>query len=96
MSKMTKHRGDDLIFPVWLVFHKNGAVRLCRREPDLSRDERCMYVEAKLPLTLWEVPTLRASIAVDGAGAPKVDLEIACDTIRAALGVDVDLQVVGP
>lgn len=83
----------------WLAFSDSGRVRLTIREPDITRDERKMYVQAALPLSLWSTPALRATITVtedDHEPQFNIDLQAAGDAMREALGVDVDIRVVPP
>ncbi|PZU63807.1 hypothetical protein [Sphingobium sp.] len=93
MSSSTYRTGDDLIFGFWLIFDKLGDVRMTRRPPSLARDERAVSMDARLPLALWDTPTLRAQLVVNADAAPTVNLEIATEALKSALGVDIDLQV---
>jgi hypothetical protein len=84
-------------FDFWLVFSSSGRVRQTVREPDVSRDERKMFVHAALPKSLWHSPSLRATITVtDDNHEPKFELDLtaAGDALRSALGVDIDMRVV--
>lgn len=84
-------------FDFWLVFNSNGKIRQTVREPDVSRDERKMFVKAVLPKSLWSSPALRATINVtDDNHEPKFELDLtaAGDALRGALGVDIDMKVV--
>lgn len=84
-------------FNFWLVFDKSGKVRHTVREPDVSRDERKMFMEVDLPKSLWSSPALKATVRVtDDEHEPKfkIDLTAAGDALRGALGVDVDMRIV--
>lgn len=86
-------------FDFWLVFSSSGKIRQTIREPDVSRDERKMFVKAVLPKSLWSSPALRATIRVtDDDHEPnfEIDLTAAGDALRGALGVDIDMQIVTP
>lgn len=100
MTQTTYQTGKTLKFPMWLVFSSNGDVRVTRREPrSLSRDERALYLEATLPMSLWETPVLRASLNVAEAApgaSTRLDITAASEALKGALGVDIDLQVRGP
>jgi hypothetical protein len=85
-ARNSRITNNEVIYGFYLVFEEAGGVRLTRTEPHLDRAERAMFVQAKLPRTLWRTPSLRASI----------DIEIAGDALRSALGVDVDLKVIEP
>jgi len=89
---------SEVIYGFWLIFEEAGAVRLTRTEPSLDRAERAMYVNATLPRSMWRVPQLRAEINVaSGQDASKtINLTLAADAIKGALGVDVDLKVIEP
>ena len=54
-----------------------------------------MYMSVKLPLSLWETPTLRASIDVASDAPVPVDINIDAvqSAVRQAIGMDVDVQV---
>lgn len=85
-------------YGLWLVFDESGGIRLTRTEPSLDRTERTMFIQAKLPRSLWASPTLRAVIDVNAgvAGAYEAKIEAAADALRGALGVDIDLKVIPP
>lgn len=86
-------------FDFWLVFNRNGSIRCTKREPDVTRDERKMFVKTALPKSLWSSPALRATIRVtDDDHEPKfnLDLTAAADALRQTLGVDVDMRIVPP
>lgn len=100
MTQTTYRTGKTIKFPMSLIFSSTGDVHVTRREPrSLSRDERSLFLEATLPLSLWATPVLRASLNVaeaePGASA-KIDLVAASEALRGALGVDIDLQVREP
>jgi hypothetical protein len=86
----------EVIYGFWLVFEEAGSIRLTRVEPHLDRAERSMFVQANLPRSLWRTPTLRANIGVKPSptGGYSVDLAVAADALRGALGVDIDLKVI--
>lgn len=100
MSRESYTAGETLIVPMWLIFTSGGEVRVTRREPTkLDRDERAMHLCAKLPLALWAQPTLSATLTVETPGPEaRVNLDItgASAALKAALGVDIDLQVSEP
>lgn len=96
MARMTIERSDHLECGLWLVFDRNGAVRMTRTEPRLDRNERAMFIQAKLPLALWSTPSLRATIDVQADGAPTISIDLLADALRSSLGVDVDLRVIAP
>lgn len=97
MAKTSYRTGDKLKFPMWLVFHRNGTVRLTRTAGQVSRDERALFLDATLPISLWDTPSLRASLEVQSAepGAEvRLDVVAASEALKGALGVDIDLRVV--
>lgn len=100
MSKVSYTCGNVINYPMWLIFSRNGDVRLTRREPgQLSRDERALRLDATLPLSLWEIPVLHASLNIESpeAGASiNLDLTAAGEALKGALGLDIDLQVREP
>ena len=100
MSTVSYEVGKTMKFPLWLIFSDTGEVRMTRREPSrLARDERALFLEATLPLSLWATPALSARLTVEAPGTPatvKLDLAAASEALKGALGVDIDLQVREP
>ncbi len=88
----------EVTFGFWLAFEEAGGVRLTRTEPHLDRAERAMYLQATLPRSLWNRPTLRAHIVVQPGQdlTEPINLSVASDALRSALGVDIDLKVIEP
>jgi hypothetical protein len=84
--------GDNMAYPFWLVFNRDGTMRLVRRPPTLDRHERGMSVSATLPMSLWDTPMLNATITL-AEGEPvasfNLDVVAAAGALRSALGVDV-------
>lgn len=82
----------------WLVFDGGGTSqpRVASRSPSLRRHERAIYLEVTLPKSLWEIPTLKASIVVDSpeASASVIDVAAVSEAVRKATGLDFDIQVV--
>lgn len=100
MSPRNTHATATAIcFSFWLVFDKDGSMRMTRTEPSLDRAERSMFLSVTLPKTLWQTPSLRGHITVPGdAAAPEFTLDVATvgEALRQALGVDIDLKVHTP
>lgn len=97
MAQISYQHGYTMKFPLWLVFDRDGTVKLYRKSPVLGRDERAMYLDVSLPLSLWNQPSLRANITVeqtDPDAAVLLDLEAAGAALKGALGVDIDLQII--
>lgn len=94
-SPLSTKRPDHIEYSLWLVFDDRGGVRLARRRPSLSRNERAMAITAKLPLTLFSTPELKASISVDPSNVSSVnfDLDQVGSILSSALGIEVDLKV---
>lgn len=84
----------EIIYDFWLVFDESGGLRLSRGKPALGRNERGMALSATLPRSLFATPTLRAKISVEDNGETAVNLDLAAETLREALGVDIDIQLV--
>ena len=96
MAARTSFRGRDSIeYSFWLVFADDGAMRFARTQPSIGRGERAMACTATLPLSLFRVPELRATIAIDdpAGGAFKIDVEAASEALKAVVGCDIDLTV---
>lgn len=97
MTAASIMRHDHIEYCFWLTFYADGAMRFTRTRPALGRTERSMRCVATLPKSLFSTPTLSATITVDDAGAAAmaVDVRAASDALSLALGVDVDLRIVG-
>jgi hypothetical protein len=98
MARYSTRRHDSIQYCFWLVFGDDGNLRMTRGEPDISRGERAMACTAELPLSLFSVPTLKATIGIS-EGVPsefRIDVDAASDALRQAIGVDIDLRVVAP
>lgn len=87
---------DTLHATLWLIFKRDGSVRMSRGEPSLSRDERAMQFTAKLPIALWRVPMLVATVNVEppDTSVSAIDVTIAGEALKGALGCDIDVRVV--
>lgn len=79
----------------WLIFDSNGGVRLTRGEPGLARNERGMSMTARLPGALFRTPTLSGTMTIEAPEPvlPPIDITAAAEALKAALGVDIDLQI---
>lgn len=98
MSASSTVRSDHIEYALWLIFDKNGGIRMTRREPGIERHERAVSLVCKLPKSLFSTPTLRATMTIDdaGAGTLAIDVEAANVAIKQALGVDIDLRINTP
>lgn len=89
-------RDGRIEYALWLTFDRFGNVRMSRGEPRVGRHERSVSLMATLPMSLFDVPTLRGTLTVedtsDGLGA-NLDILAAVDALKGALGVDIDLKV---
>jgi hypothetical protein len=95
VQKHSSVTNDVLTAKLWLIFRRDGTVRMTRNEPDLSRDERAVALTAKLPLALFRVPLLTAVLTVDTPEFPPqlIDIAAAGEALKSALGVDIDVRV---
>ncbi|MGH6730016.1 MAG: hypothetical protein ACREBK_07665 [Sphingomicrobium sp.] len=70
------------------------SVRVGASYPSLSRNERAINLKIKLPLALFETPPITATITVaEPDGAASIDLTAVAESVRQAIGMDVDIQV---
>lgn len=92
------NRGDHWDISCWLIFDSGGGVRLTRGQPDLSRNERGMKLEVKLPHALFKTPMLQASMVIEAQEpiVPPIDLSAAASALKMSLGCDVDIRIVEP
>lgn len=90
-------RDKSITYGFWLIFDSAGGMRLARQRPNAGRAERAMFMEATLPRALFSTPDLRGTITVaDPLDAPiSIDVAAASEALSQALGVDIDLKVVG-
>jgi hypothetical protein len=90
-------RSDHIEYSFWLAFGFDGSVSLSRAQPSLTPNQRAMSLVAKLPLTLFRTPQLKATINVAADGQPDlvVDVEAAAEALTRALGVDVEVRRIG-
>jgi hypothetical protein len=92
--------GDTFKFEFWLVFGRDGSMRLSRGQPgSLNRGERAMSCVANLPASLFKTPELKAEITIPKTDAPaefRIDVEAAGAALRQVVGADIDLRVNGP
>ncbi len=97
MNRFTVEMGDSLDFTFWLIFDRDGAVRLVRSQPDgLGRSERAMAATISLPKSLWQTPSLSVTITVPPDSAPaefNISAEAAANALKQALGADVHVVV---
>jgi hypothetical protein len=93
MAKGRTETATHLYYAIWLTFDYFGAVRVTKQEPDLSRNERAMFLKVGLPKALFTTPTLRATLEVDNAGSPVLDVKAVAEAVKLATGLDIDVQV---
>lgn len=94
-DKANAKKVTALQFDYWLVFDKDGTMKMTRNRPAASRYQRLMFMQSTLPLSLWAAPELKASVTVGEASeATVVDVKAASEALKAVLGVDVDVRVV--
>lgn len=93
MARGVTETATTLTYDVWLVFDYFGKVRVTKTEPDLTRNERAMYMKCTLPKSLFNIPTLRANLTLDEQAAPMLDVKAIGDAVKLATGLDIDVQV---
>lgn len=95
MARETIIRDYTMEAALWLIFNRDGSVRMTRGRPDCSRDERALALTVKLPLVLFATPTLSATLTIDDPGVPaqQIDVAAASEALRGALGCDIDVVV---
>jgi hypothetical protein len=96
VTQFSKKTHDHWEYNFWLIFDDSGSVRLQRGLPSLNRHERAVSMKSALPLSLWLVPQLSATLTVlpDGKGAPvAIDVAATATAIKMATGLDFDISV---
>lgn len=94
-GKLSREKDGNLVIPLWLVFDRQGNVRMTRNEPDVGRAERAMKLTATVPLTLFSTPTISATLTIDAPAFPprQIDVTAAAEALKGALGCDIDVRV---
>lgn len=109
---MASHYGDrdpnqrTIALDFHLIVADNGSgsnswarpsVRVTAGPPALKRNERAINLKMKLPLALFQTPTIQATINV-AAEQPQIqiDADAISEAVRGAIGMDVDIKVVEP
>lgn len=87
-------------YDFWLAFDYTGSPkgpvpRITKGEPQTERGVRAVRCTAKLPLSLFQTPSVSISIDVPYQRAPDVlaNVTAAADAFKQTLGFDVDLQI---
>lgn len=97
MAKATRFYREHIEFDIWIALDgSGGTIRTTRTEPDLSRNERAMFVTIKVPRSIFSLPLLKGEITVDDPGTGNLTAKVqhnANEALRQALGVDIDLKV---
>lgn len=106
---MPEHYGHEssatncMVLDFWLTvgrsknkgaFNLYPSVRVTAKYPNLSRNERAINLKMKLPLALFEAPSLTASIEVE-APQQVVNIEAGAiaEAVKSAIGMDVEITV---
>ncbi len=97
-NRISRTKDGNLIMPAWLAFDRAGNMRLTRNEPSLCRNERSMQLTITVPISLFSTPTISASLTVDAPAleVPQIDVCVAAEALKGALGCDVDVRIVAP
>lgn len=95
-GKLSREKDGNLIIPLWLIFDRQGNVRMTRNEPDTGRAERAMKLTATVPVALFNTPTISATLTIDApVNAPQqIDVTAAAEALKGALGCDIDVRIV--
>jgi hypothetical protein len=96
--KHTQTTATDMVYEFWLIFDAGGSMRMTRAPQTLTRSEKAVFCKATLPKSLFREPELRASFSVPaGSGDPlPINIDVAREALRGALGVDIDIQINNP
>lgn len=89
-------RGDYMEYGLWLVFDKDGGVRMSRGQPGLAIGERAVSLAVSLPLALFATPQLSARLTVeapDPSAHPQIDVQAAETALRGVVGCDVQITI---
>lgn len=73
------------------------SVKISAGYPNLARNERAINLKVKLPLALFETPSLTASIIVEHPEqAVTIDTTAVAEAVRGCIGMDVSVAVAEP
>lgn len=88
--------GTEIIYSLWLTFDERGGVSMQRGEPTTVRGERAVKLNVTLPRSLFRTPELKATLKVPQVVAQdfNLDVSLASEALKTALGIDVDMRVV--
>lgn len=76
---------------------RRPTVKAVAGYPSMNRDERAINLKIKLPLALFETPSLSASIVVaEPEQAVHIEATALAAAVRQVTGLDVDIKVVEP
>lgn len=97
-ARQSQRRADHWECCFFLIFDSVGNVRLTRTAPGLASNERSMAVTTRIPYTLFQTPSLRATIDITDhvQPLPVIDLTAAGEALRNAIGWDVVMSIKGP
>lgn len=98
MARDTTVKDGIAYYSLWLIFHRDGTVRITRGQPDCDRNERALALTAKIPVAIFRTPTLSATLTISDPGptAQQIDVAAASEALSGALGCDIDLVVREP
>lgn len=87
---LTVNAGESGRYP------RRPSARISAGAPQLARDERALNLKVNLPLALFELPDIVASITVEHPNQPvRIDARAVADAVRGVVGMDVDISVKG-
>lgn len=76
---------------------KFPGVRVSADQPKLDREERAINLKLTLPIALFETPSITATINVEApAERVEIDVPALAESVRQAIGMDVQIEVVEP
>lgn len=88
-------------YQFWLTFSNNGGnkgpvPRITKGEPQTSRGERAVYCVAKLPKSLFRIPSVSINIDVKQEEQSNItaQVEAAAEAFKNSIGIDVDLSII--
>jgi hypothetical protein len=95
VRRYSRRTGDMLTMSAWLIFDVEGSLSLTRGSPSIGRGQRAMQLTLTVPIALFATPSLSASITLEGAGAPdlQIDVQAAEAALKQIVGCDVSILV---
>lgn len=86
-------RRDEITYHGWLVIDSKGGMRLTRADPSLSKNERGVKVDLKVPASIFKTPSLGVKIDIADPDGPAIMASAVSDAASAIRGRGIEVHV---